>query len=291
MCGGPGLRPATQNWPHGQRIPWTEPEAIEAFFKLYKALYVKHNLEDKPHLVYSCDETGFGDKPRSREKAENKIEILCLPAHTTHILQPHDIAVFNPLKATFSTMAFSPLWGRSSFQHSSNTFTPLLPLLKTSRLGSARLASFLCPGLLWTQPRVVPKNYLVAAAVIPESLANVLMSPALERKEKKKKLRRKKRKKIRESGRKRWQRRRRKKRQAQEAKKQKKLTNVTPPPTEDDAEHCALCRRVVPPGSGNDAIDEWVQCDLCHLWFHLECAEVEEVPDTEWLCHKCCLST
>ncbi len=31
---------------------------------------------------------------------------------------------------------------------------------------------------------VAPKNYLVAAGVIPESLANVLMSPALERKEK-----------------------------------------------------------------------------------------------------------
>ncbi len=37
-----------------------------------------------------------------------------------------------------------------------------------------------CP----TCNRVAPKNYLVAAGVIPESLANVLMSPALERKEK-----------------------------------------------------------------------------------------------------------
>ncbi len=36
---------------------------------------------------------------------ENKVEILCLPAHTTHILQPLDIAVFNPLKTAFSTMA------------------------------------------------------------------------------------------------------------------------------------------------------------------------------------------
>ncbi len=32
--------------------------------------------------------------------------------------------------------------------------------------------------------RVAHKNYLVAAGVIPESLANVLMSPALERNEK-----------------------------------------------------------------------------------------------------------
>ncbi len=33
------------------------------------------------------------------------MEILCLPAHSTHILQPLDIAVFNPLKTAFSTMA------------------------------------------------------------------------------------------------------------------------------------------------------------------------------------------
>ncbi|KAL0152223.1 hypothetical protein M9458_051946 [Cirrhinus mrigala] len=50
------------------RVHGATPEAIEAFFKLYEALYVKHNLEDKPHLIYNCDETGFGDKPRSREK-------------------------------------------------------------------------------------------------------------------------------------------------------------------------------------------------------------------------------
>ncbi|KAK9976581.1 hypothetical protein ABG768_021786 [Culter alburnus] len=50
------------------RVHGATPEAIEGFFKLYEALYVRHRLEDKPHLVNNCDETGFGDKPRSREK-------------------------------------------------------------------------------------------------------------------------------------------------------------------------------------------------------------------------------
>ncbi|KAL1277155.1 hypothetical protein QQF64_023828 [Cirrhinus molitorella] len=80
-----------------------------------------------------------------------------------------------------------------------------------------------------------------------------------------------------------------KKRQAKEGKKRRPCT--PPPPPAEDGGHCALCRRVVPPGSSDESIDEWIQCDLCHLWFHVECAEVEEVPDTEWLCHKCCLST
>ncbi|CAM4570299.1 unnamed protein product [Leuciscus chuanchicus] len=36
--------------------------------ELTSPLYIRHSLEDKPHLVFNCDETGFGDKPRSREK-------------------------------------------------------------------------------------------------------------------------------------------------------------------------------------------------------------------------------
>ncbi|ROL50899.1 hypothetical protein DPX16_3533 [Anabarilius grahami] len=50
------------------RVHGATPEAIEGFFKLYEALYVKHSLEDKPQLIYNCNETGFGDKPQSREK-------------------------------------------------------------------------------------------------------------------------------------------------------------------------------------------------------------------------------
>ncbi|KAL0185282.1 hypothetical protein M9458_020979 [Cirrhinus mrigala] len=50
------------------RVHGATSEAIEDFFKLYEALYVKHNLEDQPHLIYNCDETGFGDKPRSKKK-------------------------------------------------------------------------------------------------------------------------------------------------------------------------------------------------------------------------------
>ncbi|CAM4568453.1 unnamed protein product [Leuciscus chuanchicus] len=50
------------------RVHGATLEAIEGFLKLYEALYVKHGLDDKPQLIYNCDETGFGDKPRSREK-------------------------------------------------------------------------------------------------------------------------------------------------------------------------------------------------------------------------------
>ncbi|CAM4608595.1 unnamed protein product [Leuciscus chuanchicus] len=349
------------------RVHGATPEAIEGFFQLYEALYIRHSLEDKPHLVFNCDETGFGDKLRSREKQqttrkhitvhccvsaagdsippfiiypgclpknayrldgppnalygiqekgymdselflkwlrhfvqyapeerpiilimdqhethvsrdvimycrENTIEILCLPAHTTHILQPLDIAVFNPLKTGFSIMAsrmglvrgdlvvgkkqFSSLLktvyptavtahnikagfrkagifplsrgavdttqvvrvlpsadARPSVAPVTPSATPPIapvtpsatpsiapvtpsdtpsgapaplthtysdPTTDTQTSATPSTTPTTCP----TCKRGIPKNYLVAAGVIPESLANVLMSPALERREK-----------------------------------------------------------------------------------------------------------
>ncbi|KAJ8340714.1 hypothetical protein SKAU_G00353470 [Synaphobranchus kaupii] len=455
------------------RVHGATPEAIEGF-SIYEALYIQHDLKNKPHLIFNCDETGFGDKPRSREKVlcqtgrrhiyqqqqttrqhitvhcckgymdgelflkwlhhfiryapeerpiilimdqhethvskevivlcrDNKIEIPCLPAHTTHVLQPLDIAVFNPLKTAFSKMAsrmglvrgdlvvgkkqFSPLLkhvyptavtaenvkagfckagifplsreavdtaqvvrilpsaegtdatpATSSPTPSSTPTTPpavatpsstpttasatpssasttsasaSAPLTGTNMSATPSATPAPCP----TCKRVTPKNYLVAAGIIPESLANVLMSPALEKqdkvrrclplparvitsdeyfnlvaqKEAEEKEKEDKKKKQKEDMAKKKEERRQaqeERRQVQEAKRQRKQA---PPPAEQDGEHCAICRYLVAPGSADDTVDEWVQCEICQLWFHLQCAEVMEVPDTEWLCMKCCL--
>ncbi|KAJ8340702.1 hypothetical protein SKAU_G00353350 [Synaphobranchus kaupii] len=489
------------------RVHGATPEAIEGFFSIYEALYIQHDLKNKPHLIFNCDETGFGDKPRSREKVlcqtrrrhiyqqqqttqqhitvhccvsaagesippfiifpgclpstaykldgpsnalygiqqkgymdgelflkwlhhfiryapeerpiilimdqhethvlkevivlcrDNKIEILCLPAHTTHVLQPLDIAVFNPLKTAFSKMAsrmglvrgdlvvgkkqFSPLLkhvyptavtaenvkagfrkagifplsreavdtaqvvrilpsaegtdatpATSSPTPSSTPTTPpaiatpsSTPTTASATPSSASTTSASAsapltgtnmsatPAPCPTCKRVTPKNYLVAAGILPESLANVFMSPALEKqdkvrrrlplparvitsdeyfnlvaqKEAEEKEKEDKKKKQKEDMAKKKEERRQaqeERRQVQEAKRQRKQA---PPPAEQDGEHCTICRCLVPPGSADDTVDEWVQCEICQLWFHLQCAEVMEVPDTEWLCMKCCL--
>ena len=36
---------------------------------------------------------------------DHNVELLGLPAHTTHILQPLDVSINGPLKQKFSTMA------------------------------------------------------------------------------------------------------------------------------------------------------------------------------------------
>ncbi|XP_058630156.1 transcription factor 19-like [Onychostoma macrolepis] len=353
--------------------------------------FIRYAPEERPLILIMDQHETHVSRDVIMFCRENKVEILCLPAHTTHILQPLDIAVFNPLKTAFSTMAsrmglvrgdivvgkkqFSALLkhvyptavtaqnvkagfrkagivplsraavdttqvvrvllsadGSDATPTATPSIAPATPSATPSIAPATPSATpSIAPATPSDTPSITPtthtssitqtpcptcninkvahKNYLVTADVIPESLANILISPALERKEKvrrriplparvitsdeyfdllveketeEKEKEEKKRKRKEEMAKKKEE-----KRQAQEAKRQKKQA----PPSTEDGEHCALCRRVVPPGSADEAIDEWVQCDLCHLWFHLECAEVEEVPDTAWLCHKCCLST
>lgn len=300
---------------------------------------------------------------------EDMIEILCLPAHTTHILQPLDItglsppwlpewvcagtccsgeeAVFTPAKTCLPQSGHHlkhqgwvpQSWNLSSVQrccghnpggekasncnsihHSHASFcltiqqslhkiqfsstsfaTPHISPATPSSISSTPSAtqSSIQPNdtdTTTTTPsttqtpcptcyRVAPKNYLVAAGVIPETLANVLMSPALERNDrvrrciplpvrvitsdeyielldKKEAEKEDNKRKRRQDGKKRGEKR----------DKPRRPKGRAPTVTEEDGEHCALS--VQESDSNNEAITE---CDLCHLWFHLQ-----EVPNEDW---------
>lgn len=50
------------------RVLSATPEAIDRFFSLFEGIITRSNLQEKPHQIWNCDETGFGDKPQSKEK-------------------------------------------------------------------------------------------------------------------------------------------------------------------------------------------------------------------------------
>ncbi|CAM4568477.1 unnamed protein product [Leuciscus chuanchicus] len=143
--------------------------------------------------------------------------MICLPAHTTDILQPLDIAVFNPLKTGFSTMASrmglvrGDLVVGKEFSSLLKTVYPTAVTAQNIKAGFWKAGIFpLSRGAVDTTQvvRVLPSadarpstapvtpsamtssapvqwhNFVLKTGVIPESLANVLMSPALDRREK-----------------------------------------------------------------------------------------------------------
>ncbi|KAK7149262.1 hypothetical protein R3I94_008782 [Phoxinus phoxinus] len=148
------------------------------------------------------------------------------------------------------------------------------------------------------------KNYLVETGLIPQYLVDILVTPTfgqraegigrrvplqarvitsedyvahldnLEAKEKEKEEQKKKRKEEQE-----------KNREAKRA-RQANAARGRGASAMDDGSYCSICKNTLPPGS-NAEVDEWIQCDLCQLWFHMVCVEADTVPDGEWLCHKC----
>ncbi|XDV31338.1 hypothetical protein PO909_034047 [Leuciscus waleckii] len=271
------------------RVHGATPEAIEGFFQLYEALYIRHSLEDKPHLVFNCDETGFGDKLRSREKTGFSIMAsrmglvrgdlvvgkkqfssllktvypTAVTAHnikagfrkagifplsrgavdTTQVVRVLPSADARPSVAPVTPSATPPIAPVTPSATPSiapvtpsatpsiapvtpitpSATPPIAPVTPSATPSIAPVTPSATPSIAPVTPsdtpsgapaplthtysdpttdtqtsatpsttptpcptckRGIPKNYLVAAGVIPESLANVLMSPALDRREK-----------------------------------------------------------------------------------------------------------
>ncbi|KAK6312489.1 hypothetical protein J4Q44_G00181530 [Coregonus suidteri] len=64
----PELSARVPNTLNRARVHGATPATIKGFFDVYEPIFVSHGLEHKPHLIFNCDETGFADKPKSREK-------------------------------------------------------------------------------------------------------------------------------------------------------------------------------------------------------------------------------
>ena len=74
----------------------------DLFLQWFKKVFLKYAVQERPLLL-------LVDGHKSHETLElidlarsNNVILLCLPAHTTHALQPLDVAVFKSLKAYFS---------------------------------------------------------------------------------------------------------------------------------------------------------------------------------------------
>ncbi|KAL2087969.1 hypothetical protein ACEWY4_016797 [Coilia grayii] len=88
--------------------------------------FVRYARQERPLLIFMDQHeahvgTGVVDFCRA-----NQIEVVCLPSHTTHVLQPLDVSVYDPLKAAFTDMARCLGLVRGNLTIGKRTFTPVL---------------------------------------------------------------------------------------------------------------------------------------------------------------------
>ena len=104
-----GLSGCMQGGPDGSHYTVSDSGWMEAayFLQWFKKMFVPavKNLTTKAPVVLIFDGHHSHISIELIELAQrNRIHLLCLPPHSTHLLQPLDIAVFGPMKAAWKRL-------------------------------------------------------------------------------------------------------------------------------------------------------------------------------------------
>ena len=99
-----------------------------------------------------------------------RIELFCLPPHTTNILQPLDVSVFHPLKTSFSNVTdlikLASIVTKSSVTVSKKSFTPLFKEAYEKALSVSNIKNgFRKCGVYPFDPEAIDKKRLIPSLV------------------------------------------------------------------------------------------------------------------------------
>jgi hypothetical protein len=72
---------------------------------------------------------------------DNKVILLCLPSHSTHILQPLDIGVFSPLAISYWKFMFKETEYGASYSIDKILFLQILQKAREEALNSHNISS------------------------------------------------------------------------------------------------------------------------------------------------------
>ena len=74
----------------------------ELFLSWFNKIFLKYSVPDRPIMLLTDGHKSHLTLDVVDLCIQNKIILFCLPPHTTHALQPLDVAVFKSLKDYFS---------------------------------------------------------------------------------------------------------------------------------------------------------------------------------------------
>lgn len=85
-----------------------------------KKVFLKFANKDRPLLLIQDGHGSHLTPDLIDEARANKVEILCLPPHTTYVLQPLGKVIYGPLKKNYSATVTTPCYAKKDFIVSKN---------------------------------------------------------------------------------------------------------------------------------------------------------------------------
>ena len=91
----------------GQKSGWIEKDL---FLQWFKELFLKCIPPERPVLLLVDGHKAHVTAELIETATANKVLVFCLPAHSSHLLQPLDLSLFEPLKRGW-------VWACAAFSH------------------------------------------------------------------------------------------------------------------------------------------------------------------------------
>lgn len=291
----------------------------DLFVEWFMKCFIAHVGERRPILLILDNHVTHLSKAFIDAARDNRVELLYLPAHSSHILQPQDCGYFHVVKQKVADMAIQlGYMGVKTLQR--GVFPKLLHQALNRITGATVAAAFKCTGIVplnktavaallpssnnspdpdkdvpstsaLSVPSVIPpiercsecgkctQNPLVTMGLVAPELANILVQPPVPPVNNKK------------SGRKKYTKARAVLTEQYENEPPTKQQRVDDNgiATDNDNVLCQVCM------IGNREGFFWVGCDDCDRWFHYEClpghvqvdVDLSLVTSDKWICGQC----
>lgn len=150
------------------------------FLQWFKKIFLKYTVRDKPTLLIVDGHKSHMTLELVDLARENHVILFCLPPHTTHALQPLDVAVFKALKAHFSRSLRALCFTRKDFTVSKRDFARVVkePFEMAFSIVNIKSGYKKC-GIFPFNPDAVDKGKMVPSSMYtPTSVPSTSTSPS-----------------------------------------------------------------------------------------------------------------
>lgn len=133
----------------------------ELYLLWFQRIFLKYACKERPLVLIQDGHKSHITLELIDEARKNDVEVICIPPHTTHVVQPLDRVLYGPFKAKYSSPVTVLSYAKKDFIVGKNDIARVLraPLEETFTVKNIK-KSFACTGIYPFDPNAIDKTQL-----------------------------------------------------------------------------------------------------------------------------------